>query len=481
MHVEGPLRVVPAQMPQGADRFPFLRKESAVLAPWVTGCGRFCDPLRPAQGFCPPWDFHGALRDRGHCTASPTGVASRRGVVGPVPGSSPREVVAQAPIPGARRSQMLRSPVKLALSALAVVLSCSQSAPNGSSNGGNAAIAGALDAASVAAIRGQALRISVVGTQAATQADASGRFSLSGLPAGTAGVRFQAPGIDSTLQIRGLVPGQTMRIAVRIDGRTVTVVAGENQATLVGTIDAIGTGTLTISGLAIAVNDQTAITARGATIAFTDLKVNQIVSVQGTIASGAVTANAVNVLLPANFDQILLQGPIDSIASLAFVVSGLNVTTDPNTRFRRGITFADLKVGDQVVVQGTLQADGSVLANIVRDLAAEAGHAVEIEGAITAITPPDRFVVRGTTIAVNADTRIVGEGHHRGPGSHDLRLITGRSRADHGDGDDDDDQTLTFADLKVGDDVEVEGIAQADGSVLALRVEVENDDEGHDD
>jgi hypothetical protein len=376
---------------------------------------------------------------------------------------------------------MLRSPVKLALIALGVASSCSQSAPNGSSSGGNAAIAGALDAASVAAMRGQALRISVVGTQAATQADASGRFSLSGLPAGTAGMRFQAPGIDSTLQIRGLVPRQTMRIAVRINGRTVTVVAGENQATLVGTIDAIGTGTLTISGLAIAVNDQTAITARGATITFADLKVNQIVSVQGTIASGAVTANAVKVLLPANFDQILLQGPIDSIASPAFVVSGLNVTTDPNTRFRRGVTFADLTVGDQVVVQGTLQADGSVLANIVRDLAAEAGHAVEIEGAITAITPPDRFVVRGTTIAVNADTRIVGEGHHRGPGSHDLRLITGRSSADHGD--DDDDQTLTFADLKVGDDVEVEGIAQADGSVLALRVEVENDDDddGHDD
>ncbi|MFL5427283.1 MAG: DUF5666 domain-containing protein, partial [Myxococcales bacterium] len=260
---------------------------------------------------------------------------------------------------------MLRSPVKLALIALGVASSCSQSAPNGSSSGGNAAIAGALDAASVAAMRGQALRISVVGTQAATQADASGRFSLSGLPAGTAGVRFQAPGIDSTLQIRGLVPRQTMRIAVRINGRTVTVVAGENQATLVGTIDAIGTATLTISGLAIAVNDQTAITARGATITFADLKVNQIVSVQGTIASGAVTANAVKVLLPANFDQILLQGPIDA-GSLSvgppatFAVSGIAIATGENTKFRRGLAFADLKEGDEVVVQGTLQADGTV-------------------------------------------------------------------------------------------------------------------------
>jgi hypothetical protein len=385
---------------------------------------------------------------------------------------------------------MLRNPVKLALIALAVVFSCSQGTPNGSSSGsGNAAIAGALDAASIAAIRGQALRISAVGTSAATQADASGRFSLSGLPAGTASVRFQAPGIDSTLQIRGLVPRQTMRISVRINGRTVTVVTGDNQATLVGTIDAIGTSALTISGLTIDVNDQTAITARGATITFADLKVNQIVSVQGTIASGAVTANAVNVLLPANFDQILLQGPIDAGSLNAgppatFAVSVITVTTDENTKFRRGLTFADLKEGDDVVVQGTLQPDGTVLANVVRDLNAAAGQAVEIEGAITAITPPDHFVIAGVvTVVVNADTVIEGEGHHRGPSSrrgHDLRLIP-RSTADHGGdgpghGGDDDDQNLTFADLKVGDEVEVEGVAQADGSVLALRIEVEDRD-----
>jgi hypothetical protein len=377
---------------------------------------------------------------------------------------------------------MLRSPVKLALSALAVVLSCSQSAPNGSSNGGNAAIAGALDAASVAAMRGQTLRISVVGTQTATQADASGRFALSGLPAGTAGVRFQAPGIDSTLQIRGLVPRQTMRISVRINGRAVTLVGAGNQARMVGSIDAIGTNTLTISGVEIDVNDQTKIVARGATITFADLKVNQIVAVQGPVASGKVTAALVNLLLPANFDQILLQGTIDagSLAAPKFTVSGLIIATDANTKFRRGITFADLKEGDAVVVQGTLQPDGTVLANIVRDLAAEAGQAVEIEGAITAVTPPDQFVVNGTTIVVNADTVIVGEEHHRGPGSRDLRLITGRSSADHGG--DDDDQPLTFADLKVGDEVEVEGVAQADGSVLAMRVEVENeDDDGRDD
>src|SRR5207248_1892632 len=140
-----------------------------------------------------------------------------------------------------------------------------------------------------------------------------------------------------------------------------------------------------------------------------------------------------------------------------------------NTRFRRGATFADLKVGDRVAVQGALQADGTVLASIVRDLDQEDARVVELEGAITAITPPDRLVVAGVTVVVNADTRIEGEGIHRGPASHGTRP-TPR------DGGVDDDDDLTFADLAVGDEVEVEGLAQADGSVLALRIEVEGND-----
>ena len=41
------------------------------------------------------------------------------------------------------------------------------------------------------------------------------------------------------------------------------------------------------------------------------------------------------------------------------------------------------------------------------------------------------------------------------------------------------DKALTFADLKMGDRVEVEGIAQADGTILAR--EVEREDEEHED
>ena len=41
------------------------------------------------------------------------------------------------------------------------------------------------------------------------------------------------------------------------------------------------------------------------------------------------------------------------------------------------------------------------------------------------------------------------------------------------------DQPLTFADLKTGDRVEVEGTAQADGTFLAREVEREDEDDHH--
>jgi hypothetical protein len=361
---------------------------------------------------------------------------------------------------------MLRSSVKLAVFALALV-ACTQGARSGSPNG-SAAIAGAVDATSLAAMRGQALSISVVGTQLSTRTDASGKFSLVGLTPGSADLRFQAQGIDATLHVSGLVPKQTMQISVRVSAKGAVLLGSENEVAFVAAIDAVGTSSLTISGLEVDVDDTTRIVARRATIPLSTLKVNQIVAVDGTLKGGKVLARLVDLLLPANFDQIILRGAIDSLAAPNFVVSGLTIATDANTRFRRGIAFADLKVGDRVAVQGALQPDGTVLASIVRDLNQDEVRVVAVEGAITAITPPDHLTVAGVTIIVNADTQIEAEGGgHRGP---DLRVV--RS----GPSIHDEEADLTFADLAVGEQVEAEGLAQADGSVLALKIEVERNE-----
>jgi len=221
------------------------------------------------------------------------------------------------------------------------------------------------------------------------------------------------------------------------------------------------------------VDATTRVVARRATIELSSLKVNQIVAVVGTLAGGKVLARLVDLLLPANFDQIVLRGTIDSVGASSFVVSGLTIGTGPDTRFRHGLTLADLKAGERVAVQGTLQPDGTVLASVVRDLDADEVRVIEVEGAITAIAPPDHLKVAGVTVVVNADTRIEAEGGgHRGP---DLRVVRAGPFSH-----DDDDDTLSFADLAVGDEVEVEGLAQPDGSVLALKIEVEGNEVGED-
>jgi hypothetical protein len=81
----------------------------------------------------------------------------------------------------------------------------------------NAATASSgLHAQSVRA--GGTVTISVSQTGQSTTTDSSGNFVLTGLPSGTITLKFTAPGIDATLEISGLVEGQTLTIKVHVSG-----------------------------------------------------------------------------------------------------------------------------------------------------------------------------------------------------------------------------------------------------------------------
>jgi hypothetical protein len=73
------------------------------------------------------------------------------------------------------------------------------------------------------------------------------------------------------------------------------------------------------------------------------------------------------------------------------------------------------------------------------------GEEDEFQGAVESISPPD-LTVAGRLVHTDAGTDIKKHGDH-----------------------------ITLADIQVGDLVEVEGALQADGSVLARKVRVEND------
>jgi hypothetical protein len=330
----------------------------------------------------------------------------------------------------------------------------------GQGSGHGARIEGMLDPASLRAVGGQPVQVSMVGTPRRTVTDASGQFTFDDVATATGNVAlsFSGRGIDVSVRISGLQAGQTIQITVQIGGkRAVVRRAKGNEIALAGAIGAVGASGLTVSGIEVETDANTRIQDReDAPLTLADLKAGDVVRVEGALqAGGKVLAREIQRLAPPGLNEALLRGVATSVdaSNATFTVSGLTVSTDAGTKLVGIGTLADLKVGDRVLVQGTLQPDGRVKARLVvkRPAAPKGSDQVEIEGAITSITAPDRFQVAGKTVVTDSSTRFEGER----------------------------DKSLTFADLKVGDRVEVEGVAQADGTILAR--EVEREDEEHED
>src|SRR5262249_38608855 len=62
------------------------------------------------------------------------------------------------------------------------------------------------------------IRISIVGTSLSTTTDGSGHFVLSGITTDHVTLRLQGTGIDATLDVSGLAPGQTLTINIHVSG-----------------------------------------------------------------------------------------------------------------------------------------------------------------------------------------------------------------------------------------------------------------------
>jgi hypothetical protein len=161
----------------------------------------------------------------------------------------------------------------------------------------------------------------------------------------------------------------------------------------------------------------------------------------------AVAANVSNMGLPSH--EVEGNGRVTSVIpgtacpTLQFVVQGITVKTNPSTQYEDG-TCEEIQVGVKLEIKGTRELDGSVLATRVEF----EEKFVEGEGRVTSLVagtacPTLQFKVQGITVKTDATTLFEGG---------------------------------TCADIQVGVKVEVKGLRQADGTVLARRIEF-NDDE----
>ncbi|NOZ05556.1 MAG: hypothetical protein GXP41_04275 [Chloroflexi bacterium] len=202
-------------------------------------------------------------------------------------------------------------------------------------------------------------------------------------------------------------------------------------------------------------------------------------------------------LIPSDADpQHAGVAMVAPLANAPAPMAQVHVTTDTKIEGPDDtiLTFADLQVDNHVEVKGVVQVDGSVLAQRIRvqrmgtpepsetpdptrtpeptETPGHGHHRAEVHGWISELTPSDAdpdhagtmIVSLGdvvTSVEVTTDTQIFGK-------KHDDANVLGAE-----------DMQLTFADLQVGDHVEVKGETQNDGSLLAQLIHVEGGDRHH--
>lgn len=194
-------------------------------------------------------------------------------------------------------------------------------------------------------------------------------------------------------------------------------------------------------------------------------------------ASGVVVQlerNRATVLSPGN-SKIEIEGLITAISAASITVNDARTHGDvtaaitPDTIIRKGdatVHAADLKIGDRVHVRASLGADNTLTALEIKlqnpDDDSPGDAKQEIEGLIT---------------AVSADSITVNDASTHGDVTAAITVATIIRKGN---------ETLTAADLAVGDRVHVRAQKNEDGTLTALEIKLQNpgdddDDDGDDD
>jgi hypothetical protein len=312
---------------------------------------------------------------------------------------------------------------------LALITACS----SGSQTSSPGTLSGTISS------QASALRVEVPQTALATTSDSSGHFVLDNVPAGVSRVHFSGNGVDASLDISAMENGEHRDISVDVSGNEAHENHEEDGTRFKGAITAIGASTITVNGHLITVTDATT------GLAFATLTVGENVEVEGALqADGSVIARSITAEDAeagehhgdddgAADDNFEFQGAISAISAdgATLTVANQAVTTNASTEIN-----GTLAVGVMVKVEGTVQADGSVLAREVKVLAPPASSSVDVTGAISAISGSS-FSVGSIALTVDGNTKFSGKG-----------------------------STSSLADFAVGDLVDV----TVDGSLVAIEI-----------
>lgn len=223
------------------------------------------------------------------------------------------------------------------------------------------------------------IAVRVESSNASAMTDATGKFTLTGVPPGSDTLSFDRSDVHARAAVQ--VPaGSSVSITVSIHGNQATIVPGghpgEEIEGRVQSVDA-GAGSLTVADqrlgtVTVTTNDSTSIRHGALALTLAQITVGMEVHVKGTLqGDGSYLATEILVQDLNIGGSTTVEGTISSIdsGSSSFVLHGptgdVTITTNGATIYRKqgkAAAFTDLATGMRVTVQGTVQNDGSILA-----------------------------------------------------------------------------------------------------------------------
>jgi hypothetical protein len=222
--------------------------------------------------------------------------------------------------------------------------------------------------------------VRVTSTGKSTQTDGSGTFMLTGVPSGSVELGFERADINARATVT-VAAGTANSVTISIIGsRGVVVPGGHAGEEIEGLVSAKDGTTLTVldqrlGAVVVHTDTSTVIRSGSSSILLSQIDLGMRVHVKA-VQQADQSYLATEILLQN--DKIggnrEVSGTVFSVNSGdgSFVVQAgggkVTVKTDSSTMFKRrggSASFTDIVVGASVEVNGTLQADGSVLARKV--------------------------------------------------------------------------------------------------------------------
>ena len=228
-----------------------------------------------------------------------------------------------------------------------------------------------------------ALSARVAGTSISSPVGSGGGFSLDNVPAGAVQLQFVGSGVDASVALSPVRPGDVVSLLVGVAGATAMIQSESRNAggkvELEGRIEAFPVedgdqeDNLVVAGRTVEVTPETGIWKGNAKIDFEDLQIGQRVHVKGTLDNEAFVADSItlqntNEWIPVNVNgivEVLNTPPPSDGFDFRFQIGSRVIQGDDETKFYGDDDVPmgpeDLNNGQRVEVKGELR-DGFVYA-----------------------------------------------------------------------------------------------------------------------